>query len=115
MTLTVSRLEELQSRLKELAARLDADSRGAENAIPKGDPLVELAEACEFALPAPLTIGALSETVQRKIGNVQVLLERARQHEDLPQDAQAAADDEDILLSESTPPEHPGMQEDRAR
>jgi hypothetical protein len=56
--------------------------------------LVQAAKGCEFMLPETLTIGSLRETVDRKIANVSVLLERARKHDDLPTSAQTAAEQE---------------------
>ena len=44
-------------------------------------------------LPEPLTLAALFETVHHKIDTVQVLLTRAREHEQLQPDAQLAADE----------------------
>lgn len=51
-------------------------------------------------LPETLTTGTLAEAVDRKLANVAVLLERARKHESLPEDAQAAAEQEYMLSDE---------------
>lgn len=51
-------------------------------------------------LPSPLTLGSLAETVDRKIANVGVLLDRARTHEDLPESAQMAADQEYLMTED---------------
>src|SRR4051812_33565742 len=103
MSLSVERLEELLDRLKDLERRLQAGTKSADSPLAQNDPLVQLANDCEFFLPNPLTIGTLSSTVERKIDNVIVLLERARQRDEIPPDAQAAAENEDNLVLEARP------------
>jgi hypothetical protein len=105
MSISVQRLEELLDRLRNLERRLQASSRPADSPLAPDDPLVQLANDCEFFLPSPLCIATLAPTVERKIENVMVLLERARQREEIPADAQAAAENEDNLVLENRPPD----------
>lgn len=100
MAISTRRLEELLSALNALKARLDADGRGADAPIPEDDPLLRMAQACEFPLPAPPTRRNLAEEVARKIDNVGVLMQRARAHEALPEDAREAADQENSLIEQ---------------
>lgn len=99
----VSELEQLDARLHQLRDRLRSEPH-AERVLGMDDALVKAALACEFMLPETLTVHTLSDTVERKIGNVQLLLERARSHENLPESAQIAAGQEYMA----------GMQEYRA-
>ncbi len=96
----VSDLEELSARLCRIREQLAAASLPADKPLMEYDPLVKAARAGEFMLPKPLTVGSLSETVDRKIANVTVLLERARKHEELAQTVQAADDQEYGLASD---------------
>lgn len=98
MALSIAQLERLLSKLENLTAQLRSSSKPAESVLTHDDPLVELANDCEFMLPSPLTVTTLLETAERKIDNVHLLLERARQNQDIPLDAQLAADNEDTLI-----------------
>jgi hypothetical protein len=100
MSISVAKLETLSDKLHRLADRLRAERRLPTGALSEEDPLVTAAKDCEFLLPVPLTIDTLSTTVQKKIENVAVLLERARMHQDLPTDAQTAAEEEIVLMDE---------------
>lgn len=99
-------LEALSARLHRLRTQLDAAGVGRNEPLSENHPLVQAATACEFMLPRPLTIASLSDTVDRKIGNVTVLLERAREHADLPEAAQVAADQEYMPTDETYGAEH---------
>jgi hypothetical protein len=100
MSISVSQLEGLSDKLHRLSERLRSDRRPSDTALGESDPLVAEANDCEFLLPSPLTIDTLSATVQKKLDNVAVLLERSRMHEELPPDAQAAAEEENVLMDE---------------
>lgn len=89
----VSELEQLDARLHALRDRLREQAR-AERVLAMDDPLVKAALECEFMLPETLTVHNLADTVERKIGNVRLLLERARSHESLPEAAQIASGQE---------------------
>lgn len=89
----VSELEQLDARLRRLRDRLRSEAH-AERLLGKDDALVQAAQECEFMLPEPLTVRNLAATVERKIDNVQLLLQRARSHEELPESAQIAAGQE---------------------
>jgi hypothetical protein len=102
----VRELEELDARLHGLRERLRAESRD-ERVLGMDDPLVQAAQECDFMLPESLTVHSLSETVERKIGNVRLLLERARGHEDLPESAQLAAGQEYMAGMEDYRAIHP--------
>ena len=121
MSISVARLESLSGKLHHLAERLRADHRAAGSALGENDPLVAAANECDFLLPSPLTIDTLSATVQKKLDNVAVLLERARMHQELPPDAQAAAEEENVLMDkdyqgdEATPGDGAGPQPGAAR
>lgn len=103
----VAQLEELAERLRSLKTQLQQHSGSLDQPLKEDSDIVEAARECDFMLPAPLTLRTLSETVDRKIENVAVLTERARKHESLPEDAQAAAEqeytmsDEDYALNHS--------------
>lgn len=102
MSLSIAQLERLQDKLEQLTARLRSSSEPPQAELAEDDPLVELAKDCEFMLPSPLTAGNLMDTAERKIDNVLVLLERARQNQEIPLDAQLAADNEDTLIQPSS-------------
>lgn len=89
----VSELELLDLRLHRLRDRLRSEPHG-QRMLDMDDPLVRSALECEFMLPETLTVRNLADTVDRKIGNVRLLLERARSHEALPESAQIAAGQE---------------------
>lgn len=93
----VSDLEELSARLHRLRERLQATSMPRHEPLPSGNALVQAATECKFMLPSPLTIASLADTVDRKIATVAVLLERAKTHENLPESAQMAADQEYLM------------------
>lgn len=101
MSISVSDLDQMLAKLNGLADVLRADPRPQQSPLDKSDPLAVQADACEFPLPSPLTIATLKETVDRKIENVGVLLQRARMHEQLPPDAQEAAEQENDLIEEN--------------
>jgi hypothetical protein len=94
----VNELEELAARLDRLRKRLDAASP-ADTPLPEDSPLVQAARECEFMLPPSLSVRTLSETVDRKIANVSLLLERAKKQEDLSIEA-PAADEQDYIFTE---------------
>ncbi|MDQ9169545.1 hypothetical protein Q8A64_03875 [Oxalobacteraceae bacterium R-40] len=101
MSISAAQLEHLLDKLENLTSQLRSSSKSSQAELAHDDPLVELANECEFMLPSPLTAANLLETAERKINNVQVLLERAKQHEEIPPDAQFAADNEDTLVRSS--------------
>jgi hypothetical protein len=80
-----SRLEQLEQGLRNVLRLIERDETGQSGELAR--------EQCEVMLPEPLTLAALSETVRHKIDTVQVLLTRAREHEQLQPDAQLAADE----------------------
>ena len=86
-----ARLEELERGLHGVLHLIERDESGDGGQLPAEHPAARAAEACELMLPESLTLATLAESVRHKIDNVQVLLERARQHEALPADAQLAA------------------------
>jgi hypothetical protein len=96
----VKELEDLSSRLQRLQQQLKSASAGSNSPLREDDPLVVAALECEFMLPSILTMETLTETVEKKINNVNLLLERARRHESLPEDAQVAADQEYLATEE---------------
>lgn len=102
MSLSIAQLERLLDQLENLADKLRSSSRPVDEVLPDDDSLVVAAKECEFMLPTPLTAANLLETAERKINNVHVLLERAKQHQEIPSDARLAADNEDMLVR------HPG-------
>lgn len=105
----VAQLEEIAERLRSLKSSLQNFSGSPEHPLNQDSEYVQAAKDCDFMLPSPLTLGTLSETVERKLQNVAVLLDRARKHESLPEDAQAAAEqeytmsDEDYSLNHALP------------
>ncbi|TFW10220.1 hypothetical protein E4K72_02025 [Oxalobacteraceae bacterium OM1] len=94
-----AQLEDLASRLQHLRDALTRRD-GGDRPIAEDDPLLEEARACDFMLPEPLTEAALAHTVQHKLENVAVLLERARRHASLPRAAQVAAEQEYLATDE---------------
>jgi hypothetical protein len=105
MSISIAQLEDLLSRLTRLQERLQTVSSWSRDApLAADDPLVRLAEDCDFLLPTPLNAATLAETVERKIGNVHVLLDRAHLNEGLPEDVEMAADNEDILVEQQYQP-----------
>ncbi|NEX63945.1 hypothetical protein [Noviherbaspirillum galbum] len=104
----VKDLESLSSRLHQLLNDLRRSGTGNDAPLGVDDPLVAAARDCEFMLPSPLNARTLSETVERKIENVNVLLERARRHESLPEEAQIAADQEYLATEEDLNMERTG-------
>jgi hypothetical protein len=101
MSMSIAQLEHLLDKLETLTEKLHSSSNLTQTGLAHDDPLVGLAKECEFMLPAPLTAANLLETTERKINNVLVLLERAKQHQEIPPDARLAADNEDTLISSS--------------
>lgn len=101
----VSELEQLDARLHKLRDQLRSEPHG-ERMLRMDDPLVKSALACEFMLPETLTVRNLADTVERKIDNVRVLLERARSHENLPESAQIAAGQEYMAGAQEYRAEH---------
>lgn len=101
MSISVKQLETLLSKLHNLASTLENDARSPQSVLRNDDRLVTLADECEFPLPRPLTIENMKATVGKKIDNVHVLLDRARMHQQLPLDAQDAADQEDDLIEQN--------------
>jgi hypothetical protein len=107
----ITTLELLSSKLRDLKTRLERSALPSQHVLDDNDPLARAANECEFKLPEPLTIEALTETLARKMDTVELLLQRAREHENLPEDAQLAAEQE-YLASEndySTQKQSPGL------
>jgi len=100
MSISSITLNALSENLHRLANLLEADPRPTTMALQNTDPLIVAANACDFALPNPLTLETLSTTVEKKIANVAVLLERSLMHESLPPEAQAAAEEENKYIEE---------------
>jgi hypothetical protein len=100
LTMQVAQLEEIAERLRSLKSRLQNLSGSPEQPLNADSEYVQAAKECDFMLPSPLTLGTLSETVERKLQNVSILMERARSHESLPEDAQAAAEQEYTMSDE---------------
>jgi hypothetical protein len=94
----VSELEELSARLGRLRERLDETSP-ADTPLSESSPLLQAARECDFMLPPTLTVRTLSETVDRKIANVSVLLERAKKQKDLSAEV-PAAEAQDYMFTE---------------
>ena len=88
-----SRLEQLEKGLCNVLRLIERDESGQPGELAREHPAARAAEECEVMLPEPLTLAALFETVRHKIETVQVLLARAREHDQLPPDAQLAADE----------------------
>jgi len=100
MAISIARLEQMQDRLQALRQSLARRDQPPETPIAGNDPLAAMAADCEFPLPSPLNGRTLSEEVDRKIANVAVLMERARQHASLPAEMRAAADQENTMMVE---------------
>jgi hypothetical protein len=101
MSMSIAELERLLEKLEKLAGQLRSSGKPTQAELGHDHPLVEEARECAFMLPSPLTTTNLLETTERKINNVLILLERARQHQDIPSDARLAADNEDMLIRPS--------------
>ena len=99
MAMSTEQLEQMQQKLTALKSRLQ-QAHGQDQPISMDDPLVGMANACEFPLPATLTARTLAEEVERKLDNVAVLMARAREHESLPPEMRAAADQENPMMVE---------------
>jgi hypothetical protein len=110
----VEKLEDISARLNQLKTDLNRAGNDGDHPLDARSALVRQAEECEFMLPEPLTTRTLAEAVERKLSNVAVLLERARKHESLPEDAQAAAEQEYMLSDEDYAADagHPLKQDD---
>ncbi|HEY8609097.1 MAG TPA: hypothetical protein VIM12_18425 [Noviherbaspirillum sp.] len=104
----VSELEDLDRRLHALQDRMRQYSMREDAPLDDRHPLVQEATTCDFMLPEVLTVGNLAETVARKIGNVRLLLERARKHEGLPESAQLAAGQEYMMDADDYRVAHDG-------
>lgn len=100
MAISTAQLEQMHDRLQALQQGLARRDQSPEMPMSADDPLVAMARDCEFPLPSPLTGRTLAEEVERKIANVAVLMDRARQHESLPPEMRAAADQENSLMVE---------------
>lgn len=102
------RLEQLELGLRGVLRQIERDEGREAGELSDGHPAARAALECEVMLPEPLTLGSLRDTVRHKIDTVQVLLERAREHEALPPDAQLAADEGYMAstdeLTETRPP-----------
>lgn len=96
----VRKLEELSGRLYRLRDQLSDAISSGNTPLDESNALVQAARECEFMLPEHPTVATLTDTVNHKIDNVNVLLERARKHEALPQAAQVAADQEYTVTEE---------------
>ena len=100
MAISTGQLEQILGKLQALKTRLAQREHARDDPITGSDPLVDMANECEFPLPAILTGRTLDDEVDRKIANVMVLMERARQHEALPPEMREAAEQENSLLVE---------------
>ena len=100
-----SRLHELERGLQAVLRLLERDESGG-GALADDHPAVRAALACELMLPEPLTAASLGEAIRHKIEIVQVLLARATAHEDLPPDAQLAADEGYLTATDGVRPEN---------
>lgn len=98
MSMNVEHLESLLIKLQQLQLRLNETSTPRDAELPQGDPLVQLAMDCDFFLPTQLNVETLSSTVDNKIENVNLLLDRARQNADVPADAKAVIENEYLLV-----------------
>lgn len=99
MAISTEQLQQMQQKLVALKTRLQ-QAHLQDQPIAMDDALVGMANACEFPLPATLTARTLAEEVERKLGNVAVLMARAREHESLPPEMRAAADQENPMMVE---------------
>lgn len=100
MAISTTQLEQLAGKLQALKSYLARREQSPDAPIAMDDPAVAMAHACEFPLPGILTGRTLAEEVDRKLANVDVLMARAREHEALPPDMRAAADQENSLMVE---------------
>ena len=100
MAISTAQLEQMTERLQALKSYLARREQSPDATMDMNDPAVEMAAACEFPLPGKLTGRTLAEEVERKIANVDVLMARAREHEALPPEMRAAADQENPLMVE---------------
>lgn len=100
MAISTAQLEQMQERLQTLKQGLARREQSPDMPITSDDPLAAMARDCEFPLPSPLCGRTLSAEVERKIANVAVLMERSRQHEALPPEMRAAADQENSMMVE---------------
>ncbi len=100
MAISSKQLEQMAERLQALKMRLARREQAPDAPIAMDDPLADMARACEFPLPGTLTGRTLAEEVERKLANVDVLMARAREHEALPPEMRAAADQENTLMVE---------------
>jgi hypothetical protein len=110
-----SRLHQLQQQLQQQMRQQPQSAETRQRPLRQDDPLVEAARECDFMLPSELTVETLAETVDKKIETVKILLDRARRHESLPEDAQVAADQDYLASEEDLAAEHQSRQEDTAR
>jgi hypothetical protein len=102
-----SRLEQLEQGLHHALQLVRRDETGAQGEIRPDHPAAWAAQECELMLPEPLTLASLGEAIRHKIDTVHVLLERARAHEQLPPEAQLAADEGYLTSTDGVPPERP--------
>ena len=100
MAISTAQLAQMADRLHALKSHLARREQSPDAPMDTSDPAVDMAAACEFPLPAKLTGRTLAEEVDRKIANVEVLMARAREHEALPPEMRAAADQENSLMVE---------------
>lgn len=100
MAISTTQLEQMTERLHALKSHLARREQSPDAPMDMNDPAVDMAAACEFPLPGKLTGRTLAEEVERKIANVDVLMARAREHEALPPEIRAAADQENSLMVE---------------
>ena len=100
MAISTTQLDQMLDRLQALKQSLARREQSPDLPIATDDPLAAMARECEFPLPSPLSSRTLAEEVERKIANVTVLMDRARQHEALPPEMRAAADQENSLMVE---------------
>ncbi len=100
MAISTAQLEQMHDRLQALKQSLARRDQSPDLPLAQDDPLAAMALDCEFPLPSPLTGRTLTDEVERKIGNVSVLMERARQHESLPPEMRAVAVQENAGLVE---------------
>lgn len=100
MAISTAQLEQMTERLHALKSYLARREQSPDAPMDMSDPAVDMAGACEFPLPGKLTGRTLAEEVDRKLANVDVLMARAREHEALPPEMRAAADQENTLMVE---------------
>jgi hypothetical protein len=100
MAISTAQLEQMTERLQALKSYLARREQSPDAPMDRNDPAVDMAGACEFPLPGRLTGRTLAEEVDRKLANVDVLMARAREHEALPPEMRAAADQENTLMVE---------------